>query len=122
MEKTVVIDGKNVVFRKSGATMLAYKRQTGHEFYADLSTFLEMVERDESGKIIMIDGVPKVDMTKFDIEYMYQMLYVMARAADSTLPADLLEWLDTFEDFNVISIFVQLMPMLADEMTVDQKN
>lgn len=122
MEKTVVIDGKNVVFRKSGATMLAYKRQTGHEFYADLSAFLDMVERDESGKIIMIDGVPKVDMTKFDIEYMYQMLYVMARAADKTIPADLLQWLDTFEDFNVISIFVQLLPMLADEMTVDPKN
>ena len=122
MEQTLTIDGKKVTFRKSGATMLAYKRQTGREFFADLSAFLDIVERDKDGKVIMNGDVPAVDMSKFDIEYMYQMLYVMAKAADRTIPADLLDWLDSFEDFNVIGIFVQLLPMLAAEMAVDPKN
>ena len=122
MEQTLTIDGKKVTFRKSGATMLAYKRQTGREFFADLSAFLDIVERDKDGKVIMNGDVPAVDMSKFDIEYMYQMLYVMAKAADRTIPADLLDWLDGFEDFNVIGIFVQLLPMLAAEMAVDPKN
>lgn len=122
MEQTLTIDGKKVTFRKSGATMLAYKRQTGREFFADLSAFLDIVKRDEDGKVIMNGDVPDVDMSKFDIEYMYQMLYVMAKAADRTIPADLLDWLDGFEDFNVIAIFVQLLPMLAAEMAVDPKN
>ena len=122
MEQTLTIDGKKVTFRKSGATMLAYKRQTGREFFADLSAFLDIVKRDEAGKVIMNGDVPDVDMSKFDIEYMYQMLYVMAKAADRTIPADLLDWLDDFEDFNVIGIFVQLLPMLAAEMAVDPKN
>ena len=122
MEQTLTIDGKKVTFRKSGATMLAYKRQTGREFFADLSAFLDIVERDKDGKVIMNGDVPAVDMSKFDIEYMYQMLYVMAKATDRTIPADLLDWLDGFEDFNVIGIFVQLLPMLAAEMAVDPKN
>lgn len=122
MEQTLTIDGKKVTFRKSGATMLAYKRQTGREFFADLSAFLDIVERDEDGKVIMNGDVPAVDMSKFDIEYMYQMLYVMAKAADRTIPADLLDWLDGFEDFNVIGIFVQLLPMLSAELAVDPKN
>lgn len=122
MEQTLVIGGKNVVFRKSGATMLSYKRQTGREFYSDLTAFLSCVKHDKDGKVSMTDGVPDVDMSKFDMEYMYQMLHVMARAADKSIPSDILEWLDTFEDFDVIGAFCQLLPMLGKEMAIDEKN
>lgn len=122
MEITLTIDGKRVPFRKSGATMLAYKRQTGHEFYSDLSAFLGCVNRDKEGKVIVKDGVPSVDMSKFDIEYMYSMIHVMARSADRNVPSDMLDWLDTFNEFDVIGIFCQLLPMLGAEMQVDEKN
>lgn len=123
MEVTLTIDGKRVTFRKSGATMLAYKRQTGHEFYADLSAFLGCVKTDKEGKVIVDEnGIPEVNMEKFDMEYMYEMLHVMARAADRNIPSDVLDWLDEFEDFDVIGIFVQLLPMLNGEMAVDPKN
>lgn len=122
MEQTLTIDGKKVTFRKSGATMLSYKRQTGREFYSDLTAFLGCVKRDKDGKVLMTDGVPEVDMSKFDMEYMYQMLHVMARAADKSIPSDILEWLDTFEDFDVIGAFCQLLPMLGKEMAIDEKN
>lgn len=122
MEQTLTIDKRQVTFRKSGATMLAYKRQTGREFFSDLSAFLDCVNRDKAGNIVMNGDVPAVDMKKFDIEYMYQMLYVMARSADKTIPADLLEWLDGFEEFDVIGTFVKLLPMLSAEMAVDEKN
>lgn len=122
MEITLTIDGKKVPFRKSGATMLAYKRQTGREFYSDLSAFLGCVNKDEKGKIIMADGVPSVDMSKFNIEYMYDMLHVLAFAADKSIPSDVFEWLDGFEEFDVIGIFCQIMPMLSREMKIDEKN
>ena len=122
MEITLTIDGKRVPFRKSGATMLAYKRQTGHEFYSDLSAFLGCVNRDNEGKVIVKDGVPSVDMSKFDIEYMYSMIHVMAKSADRNVPSDLLDWLEEFEEFDVIGIFMQLLPMLSKEMKIDEKN
>ena len=68
MEQTLTIDKKQVTFRKSGATMLAYKRQTGREFFSDLSAFLDCVNRDKAGNIIMNGDIPAVDMKKFDIE------------------------------------------------------
>ncbi len=122
MEITLTIDGKRVPFRKSGATMLAYKRQTGREFYSDLSAFLGCVNRDKKGKVIIADGVPSVNMEKFDIEYMYNMIHVMAKSADRNVPSDMLDWLDSFDDFDVIGIFCQLLPMLGAEMQVDEKN
>lgn len=123
MDITLTISGRSVTFRKSGATMLAYKRQTGREFYSDLSAFIGSVKRDKDGKVIVDDlGFPVADMSKFDMEYMYNMIHIMARSADKSVSPDLLEWLDTFDDFNVILIFCKLLPMLSEEMKVDEKN
>lgn len=123
MQVSLNIDGKSVPFRKSGATMLAYKMQTGREFYADLSAFLLSMRLDEAGKVILKEnGMPDVDVEKLNIECLYSMLHVMARSADKNVPADILEWLDTFEEFPVISIFSRLLPMINNEMKIDEKN
>ena len=122
MEKTLKISGQNVTFRKSGATMFAYKQQTGRNFYSDLSDFLHCAKLDKKGKVIMKNGVPDIDFEKFDLDYMYYMLHVMARSADSSVPSDMLEWLDSFDEFDVIGIFIELLPMIRNEMKIDEKN
>ena len=122
MEKTLTIDGKSITFRKSGATMLAYKRQTGREFYSDLSAFIRSVRLDKGGNIVLDEHGLPCDMDQFNVEYMYNMIHVMARSADKNVPSDMLEWLDTFDEFDVMSIFSQLMPMLGLEMKIDEKN
>ena len=122
MEKTLDVSGQKVTFRKSGATMFAYKQQTGRNFYSDLSAFLHCAKLDKKGQVIMKNGVPDIDWEKFDFDYMYYMLHVMARSADSSVPSDMIEWLDGFEKFDVIGIFIELLPMLRDEMQIDAKN
>lgn len=122
MEITLKVSGRNVTFRKSGATMFAYKQQTGRNFYSDLSAFMGCVKLDKKGKPIIKNGIPVVDMDKFDMDYMYYMIHVMAKSADSSVPSDMLEWLDSFDDFNVLEIFCKLLPMLENEMKIDEKN
>lgn len=123
MEKVIEIDGKAVVFRKTGATMVAYKRQTGREFYSDLSNFLNVVEKDENGEILRDgNGNPKVKLENFTVDYMYDMLHIMARAADKSIPADIVDWLDGFNDFPVVQIFIEILPLLNNEMQISRKN
>lgn len=123
MEKTIEISGKKVTFKKTGATMLQYKRQTGREFYKDLSAFLNCVGFDENGEIKDISKKTAVNvMSETDFEYMYSMLHIMARAADKNIPADMLDWLYEFDDFPVLQIFCELLPMINGEMAVDRKN
>lgn len=123
MEKTLEIAGRKVTFRKSGATMLAYKRETGREFYSDLSLFLDCVKLDEKKQPVLdASGQPEIDFAKFDMDVMYSMVHVMARGADKNVPSDVLDWLDEFEDFDVIGVFCALVPMLSKEMEIDRKN
>lgn len=122
MEQIVEISGEKVSFKKTGATMLKYKRQTGREFYSDLSAFIGLMsnENGETNKLNNHDALKVMSETNFD--YMYDMLHVMARSADPTISADVLEWLETFDDFPVVQIFCEIAPMICSEMAVDRKN
>lgn len=123
MEKTVEICGKKVTFKKTGGTMLRYKAQTGREFYADLNAFLKCAKLDKSGKVQHdSDGKPLINMSEFRIDFMFDILHIMARSADFSVPADVLDWAESFEDFNVVKIFCEVLPMLSDEMKIDEKN
>lgn len=125
MEKTLLINGKNITFRKSGATMLVYKRQTGREFLSDLSAFLNCYKKDGNGNFIVgKDGKPEIEINKslFDFEYMYDIVHIMAWQANKSIPSDALEWFDQFDEFPILQVFIDLLPMLTAEMSTDEKN
>lgn len=122
MEKTLTIDGRKITFKKSGATMLRYRRQTGREFYSDLSAFLSSVDVENVEKSKVSAKQASELLQNFQIDYMYDMLHVMAREFDKNIPSDLLDWLEEFNEFPVIQIFIELIPMLMSELSVTAKN
>ena len=118
MDKTIIIAGKSVLLRKTGGTILRYKRQFGREFLTDLQKILVLrssltpdMAPEEKAKIVL----------SAETEWMYDILYIMAQQADPTI-TDELEWLDRFDDFNVWQVFDQVMPLLIAEAKVAPKN
>lgn len=128
MDKTVVISGRPVVFRKTAGTMLRYKRQFGRELLPDLlkiySLFPTLKEFEDADKDEMTRE-QKVQLAQVvlsaETEWMYDIAFIMAQQADPSI-TDELTWLDSFDDFNILSIFVQLMPLLRLEQQVSLKN
>ena len=128
MDKTIVISGRPVVFRKTAGTMLRYKRQFGRELYPDLlkiyglfpalKNYTEKKEEEltESEKIAAAQTVLGTET-----EWMYDIAFIMAQQADPAI-TDELEWLDSFEDFNVFFVFLQLMPLIKLEQNIAPKN
>lgn len=99
---------------------MRYKRQFGRELNADLSaiyTMLPSVEKqlktDKTAAAVAFLGI--------ETEWMYDILFIMAQQADQTLK-DEIDWLDGFDDFDVWSIFFELLPMLQKEQSVSPKN
>ena len=128
MDKTIIIDGQPVIFRKTAGTMVRYKRQFGRELSPDLAKIYDVMpllakyaERDESE----LTEEEKMTAAKLvmgiETEYMYDIAYIMAQQADPSI-RDQLEWLDRFENMNILNIFVQLLPLIQGEQRVSPKN
>ncbi|MBQ5339807.1 MAG: hypothetical protein J6Z40_11660 [Oscillospiraceae bacterium] len=118
MDKTIIIGGKNVPIRKTGGTILRYKRQFGREFLTDLQKILALRSRltpdattEEKAEIVL----------STETEWMYDILFVMAQQADPSI-RDELEWLDSFEDFSIWEAFDQMLPLLISESKIAPKN
>lgn len=145
MEITVKISGRDVTFKKNGATMLLYKQTFGREYFADLGKIIKSKKAMEAAERVSDVNKPKKSKAKtskekpvddmsdeeligiaeqlesIDLEVYYNILYVLAKAADPTI-TDQIAWLSSFDDFDVISIFNTVSPMLARELGVDAKN
>ena len=118
METTIKIDGVSVRFKKTGGTAVRYLERTGRELNADLSKFFEAVaEVDKIG-----DKLKKgLALMRMETGWMYDFLYVMAKQADPTVP-NMVEWLDSFDDFDAQAAMIELIPMLRKEAQVSPKN
>ena len=118
MDKTISISGRPVIFRKTGGTMLRYKRQFGRELLSDLGKIMKLKEKADKAKT----ENDKVELaTSVEVEWMYDIAFIMAQQADQNV-RDELEWLDSFESFPIWDVFTDLMPMLAAEMKAAPKN
>lgn len=127
MDKTIMIGGRPVVFRKTAGTMLRYKRQFGRELYPDLvkiydlfPTLVQYTENEEE-----LTQAQKMELAKVflsaETEWMYDIAYIMAQQADPSI-RDQVEWLDSFDDMNIMEVFIQLMPLIRMEQQVAPKN
>ena len=148
MEITVTIAGREVTFKKSGGTMRRFKSKFGREWFAELDKIARMQRKAaEAAKAEGYDLTkpePKKKTTKkkaaepdltdtqvfalsaaiaqYDSDPYYDMLYIMAKEADPSIPDTVEDWLDTFEDFPFLEVWAKVSPMLSREMAVDRKN
>lgn len=117
MDKTITISGKPVRFRKTGGTVLRYKREFGREFNADLAKIAAMQS--------VIGGKDKkaaaAAALSVETEWMYDMAFIMAQQADPTI-TDELTWLDSFDDFDPWAVFSELMELISKEQEIAPKN
>lgn len=139
MDKTIMISGQPVVFRKTAGTMMRYKRQFGRELNPDLAKIYDILpllsqytnpenEQDKSLTEEQIAEKKKEQeiaaaklVMSIETEFMYDVAFIMAQQADPSI-TDELEWLDRFEDLNILNLFVQLMPLIQGEQMVSRKN
>ena len=124
----IMISGRPVVFRKTAGTMLRYKRQFGRELYPDLIKIYELFPLLKKFDVKDTDKMTTEEKTviaglflRTETEWMYDIAFIMAQQADTTI-RDEIEWLDSFDDFNIFTVFIELLPMIRMEQAVSPKN
>jgi len=108
LEKTIVIDGKPVRFKSTGAIPLRYKSQFGKDFFKELM------------KISVLEGdqIKPEDLEKVDFDVFYNIAWTMAKTADPSIP-DPVEWLDGFEVFPMLDIIPELQELIHSNLTTE---
>lgn len=111
MEKTLIISGRSVQFKSTGAFLLRYKAQFQKDAIADLLKMEQVTKEFEKGK-----GLENLDLTVF-----FNLIWTLAKTADPTIPPPM-EWLDTFNEFPLMEIIPELQEMLFSTIKASVKS
>ena len=116
MEKTIIIDGKEIRFKTNGATPLRYKAQFGQDYFKEI---LKMAPLENLSKKKKEDVTAK-DLEVLDFEVFYNMAWIMAKTADSTIPEPI-AWLEQFDEFPMAEVIPELQDMLLASIQTTKK-
>lgn len=114
MEKTLTIDGKKVPFKTNGALPLRYKAQFGKDFFKEIIKMAPLAKMQD-----VTEMTPEVH-EMIDFEIFYNVAWLMAKTADSTIPEPM-EWLSSFEEFPITDLFVDLQELMLATLSSSKK-
>ena len=125
MEKMIEIDGKKVGFKATGGLPYRYKAQFNREILADLLEYEKCISARAKSKLKSGNSekveAKDIDITKLNIETLYNLLWTMAKTYDKSIPPPL-DWLDGFDVFPVFEIWTELQDIFYDNLKTDRKN
>ena len=99
MEKTIVIDGKNIKLKTNGLVPLIYKKELGRDFF---------------------DDIQKLIKAENDIEVLYCLTWVYARAADENI-SDFKSWFESFKAFPVNKYISDILELTTACLSTGEK-
>lgn len=106
MEKIINIDGRDVKLKSTGAFLLRYK-----EFFF----------RDALADVMRLSEISMDNLSKFDVEIFYNLVWVLAKTADPNI-AEINKWLDEFESFPILEVITEVIPLISNSLGGIKKN
>ena len=112
LQKTVNIDGKEVVFQSSAAIPRLYRIKFQRDIFKDI-TKLEKSFKSRS------DNESELEID--DLEIFENVAYIMALHANPTIPATIEAWLDQFEMFSIYQVLPEILDLWGSNLFSDSK-
>lgn len=114
MEKTLIIDEKEIRFKTNGATPIRFKAQFGRDYFKEILK-LAPLEKLKGKKKLQVE-----DLEALDFEVFYNISWIMAKTADPSI-AEPLTWFGEFEEFPIVDVFIDLQDLLAASLQTGKK-
>ena len=108
--KEIEISGVKVAFKSSAAVPRLYRARFQRDVFKDFAKLEKAFKnKTEDGENIPIE----------DLELFENLAYIMALAADSTVPTDIDEWLDQFDMFSIYEVLPEIIELWGTNMQTD---
>lgn len=112
MEKILIIDGRQVRFKSTGAFLLRYKAQFKRDAIQDIFKLAGAINQ-KTNQIVNIEAL--------DLEIFYNMVWTLAKTADPSIEPPL-EWLDGFNEFPLVEILPEVTELIFSCMESTTKS
>ncbi|WP_294143877.1 hypothetical protein [uncultured Clostridium sp.] len=110
LKKEIEICGKKVPFRSSATVPRLYRAKFKRDIFKDLTKLESSYKgKTEEGEELQIE----------DLEIFENVAYIMAYHADSSIPADIDEWLDQFDMFSIYEVLPEILELWGQNMITD---
>jgi hypothetical protein len=116
MEKTIIIDGKEIRFKSNGATPMRFKAQFGKDYFKEILKMAPLESLANKKK----EDIDIKDLEALDFEVFYNIAWIMAKTADTTIPEPI-AWLEQFDEFPMAEIIPELQDMLLASIQTSKK-
>ena len=112
MERTVVIDGKEVRMRASALIPRLYRVKFGRDMIADMN---QLSRAYKKATALPEDATEEqrqdAQLSVLDLTIFENVAYMMAKHADPNIPSSANDWLDSFD--GVFSIY-EVLPVILE--------
>lgn len=120
MEKTIIIDGKQVRLKSTAATILRYKAQFNKDYFSEMLKLSKLMTNKATDGKFDLNDISYDDLDHLDFEPLYNFIWVLAKTADPSIP-DPLTWLDEFDSMPIADIFPQIADLLQSSIQSKKK-
>lgn len=113
MEKTIVIDGKELKFKATAATPRVYRQAFGRDIYIDAQMLFEAISKEESFSVEVLNAFE-------DIAFCMNSQAEGRELKRESVEKEMDEWLENFETFSIYKILPQLIELW--QLNTEQKS
>ena len=112
MDKTLLIDGKDVKFRATALTLRLYRHLIGRDMVQDMNQLRKAYNKAAAlGEDATEEERQDAQFSMIDLEIFENVSYVMARHADPEIPGTVEEWLEGFQMFSIWKILPEIIKL-----------
>ncbi|TCJ01575.1 hypothetical protein [Cytobacillus praedii] len=120
MEKTIIIDGKEVRLKSTAGTPMRYKAQFGKDYLGEVMKLYQIAQKiglkpeglSEEQSLKLLESI--------DFEVFYNIVWVLAKTANKEIKPPL-DWLDEFEEFPLVDILPEIQDLIASTIQTKKK-
>lgn len=112
IEKTIMIDDREVTFRSSATIPRLYRLKFGRDIFRDI----QKLEKSYQAKS---DGTKELEID--DLEIFENVAYIMAMHANPHIPGTIEEWLDQFHMFSIYEVLPEILDLWHTNLITDVK-
>lgn len=112
MERTILVDDKEVKMRASALVPRLYRFKFGRDLIKDMMMLKKAYDKVKAlPEEATNEEKEEAQLSVMDLTIFENVAYIMAKHADASLPDSPDEWLDTFKMFSIYEILPQILEL-----------